>query len=244
VVQLTFTDDALFDGCLICRQHRDGYRFSVDAVLAAHFCAPPPRGKVLDLGCGCGVIGLILCYRHPELQVTGLELQPKLAELTRNNAAANSLVDRLQVQEGDLRRIGDYLAPESFDCVVTNPPYRKPGSGRINAGDESAIARHELTADMDSVLAAASFCVKNRGSVTAIYPAARLATLMAVLPKYRLIPKRLQPVYSYPEDTQARLVLVEAVKNGGEGLAVLPPLYIYQYSDGPYSPEMAALYKE
>ncbi len=244
MVQVTFTDDTLFDGRLICRQHRDGYRFSVDAVLAAHFCAPPSLGKVLDLGCGCGVIGLILCYRHPELLVTGLELQPKLAELAKNNAAANSLVDRLQVQEGDLRRIGDFFDPESFNCVVTNPPYRKPGSGRINAGDESATARHELTADMDAVLTAASFCVKNRGSVTAIYPAARLATLMAVFPKYRLIPKRLQPVYSYPEDTQARLVLVEAVKNGGEGVSVLPPLYVYQYNDGPYSPEMAALYKE
>ena len=240
---MMFTEDTLFDGDLACRQHRDGYRFSVDAVLLAHFAAPPSRARVLDIGCGCGVIGLILCYRHPGLQVMGLELQPKLAELARNNAAANSLADRLQVQEGDLRRISDWLAPESFDCVLTNPPYRRPGSGRVNAGDECAIARHELTADMDDVLAAASFCVKNRGTVTVIYPADRLASLMAILPKYRLTAKRMQAVYSYPEDTRARLVMVEAVKNGGEGVQILPPFYIYQYVDGPYSPEMAALYQ-
>ncbi len=242
--QVKCTDDTLFDGLLICRQHRNGYRFSVDAVLAAHFCTVPAQGKVLDLGCGCGVIGLILCYRHPDLQVTGLELQPRLAELSRYNAAANDLADRLQVQAGDLRRIGELSAPESFDCVVTNPPYRRPGSGRINTEDECAIARHELAADMDAVLGAASFCVRNRGRVTVIYPAGRLATLMAALPSHRLIPKRLQAVYSYPEDTRARLVMVEAVKNGGEGVDVLPPLFIYQYADGPYSPETAALYQE
>ena len=241
--RVTLTDDTLFDGNLVCRQHRDGYRFSVDAVLAASFCTPPPQGKILDLGCGCGVIGLILCHRHPGLQVTGLELQPKLAKLAADNAAANGLADRLRIQEGDLRRISDFLSPESFDCVVTNPPYRRTGSGRVNAQGECAIARHEVTADMDAVLVAAAFCVKNRGSVTCIYPAVRLATLLAALPKQRLVPKRLQPVYSYPEDDQARLIMVEAVKNGGEGMHVLPPLYIYQYADGPYSATMAALYQ-
>lgn len=242
--QVKFTDDTLFDGRLHCRQHSDGYRFSVDAVLASHFCTAPAQGKVLDLGCGCGVIGLILCYRHPGLKVTGLELQPRLVELSRYNAVANDFVDRLQILEGDLRRIGDFSAPESFERVVTNPPYRRPGSGRINSEDECAIARHELAADMDAVLGAASFCVKNRGAVTVIYPADRLAALMAALPKQRLIPKRMQAVYSYPEDTQARLVMVEAVKNGGEGVCVLPPFYIYQYGDGPYSPEMTALYQQ
>jgi tRNA1(Val) A37 N6-methylase TrmN6 len=60
--------------------------------------------------------------------------------------------------------------------------------------------------------------------------------------KNRLIAKRLQPVYSYPEDTRARLVMVEAVKNGGQGVHLLPPFYIYDFSDGPYSQEMLALY--
>ncbi|MCI5121248.1 MAG: SAM-dependent methyltransferase, partial [Candidatus Electrothrix sp. AUS4] len=55
-------------------------------------------------------------------------------------------------------------------------------------------------------------------------------------------PKRIQPVYSYPEDDQARLVMIEAMKNGGEGVRLLPPLYIYQYPDGPYSAEVEAMY--
>ena len=136
------------------------------------------------------------------------------------------------------------MQPESFDLVVSNPPYRRPGSGRINREDECAIARHELTADLASIISAAAFCVKNRGAVVCIYPADRLATLIAAMQDQRLVPKRLQPVYSYPEDDRARLVMVEAVKNGGEGVHLLPPFYIYQHPNGPYSPEMAKLYQE
>ncbi len=241
---MPLTDDTLFNGRLICRQHQDGYRFSLDAVLLAHFCQPLSRSKILDLGTGCGVISLVLCYRHPDIQVTGLELQPSLAELAKNNVLANTLENRFTVQQGDLRRVKKKLRAESYDLVLSNPPYYKTGSGRMSQEDERAIARHELTADPDSVIAAAAFAVKNRGRVACIYPAERLTTVTAIMMKKRLVPKRIQPVYSYPEDEQARLVMIEAMKNGGEGLRLLPPLYIYQYSDGPYSAEVATMYAE
>ncbi|WP_417910905.1 tRNA1(Val) (adenine(37)-N6)-methyltransferase [Candidatus Electronema sp. PJ] len=236
------TQDTLFNGQLICRQHREGYRFSVDAVLLAHFCCPAAQDKVLDLGCGCGVIDLILCHRFPGLHLTGLELQPALAELARSNAEANYFHHRFAVQQGDLRQISQFIPPESFDLVVSNPPYHRAGSGRLSQADECALARHELTANPDSVLTAAAFAVKNRGTVCCIYPAERLAVVLAALMRRQLTPKRLQPVYSYPEDSQARLVLLEAVKNGGEGLHLLPPLYIYQHKHGPYSPDLATMY--
>ncbi len=233
----------LFDGRLVCRQHENGYRFSIDAVLIAHFVQHRANERLLDLGCGCGVIGLILCYRHPVLKVTGVELQPALVRLAIGNAEENGYENRLTIQQGDLRRIGEVVQPESFDGVITNPPYRCPGRGRINTRDESAIARHELTADMDTVLAAASFAVKNRGKVACIYPADRLATLIATMERHRLTAKRLQAVYSYPADDHARLVMVEAVKNGGEGLRILSPLFIYTHPCGPYSPQVRAFYK-
>lgn len=78
------------------------------------------------------------------------------------------------------------------------------------------------------MIAAAAYAVKNRGTVVCIYPAERLATVIAAMMKKHLVPKRIQPVYSYPEDDRARLVMIEAMKNGGEGLCLLPPLYIYQ----------------
>jgi tRNA1Val (adenine37-N6)-methyltransferase len=241
---LATTENTLFDGRLVCSQHRDGYRFSVDSVLAAHFCRVQEKDRVLDIGCGCGVISLILCYRFPDVHVTGLELQPALAKLACSNSSANFFEDQFTVVEGDLRKVREFMQPESFDLVVSNPPYRRSGSGRVNREDECAVARHELTADLPSIVSAASFCVKNRGIVVCIYPADRLAPLVAAMLKQRLVPKRIQPVYSYPEDDRARLVMVEAVKNGGEGLHLLPPFYIYQYGDGPYTTAMEKLYQQ
>ncbi|MCI5211027.1 MAG: methyltransferase domain-containing protein, partial [Candidatus Electrothrix sp. ATG2] len=173
---MPLTDDTLFNGRLVCHQHRDGYRFSLDAVLLAHFCQPASQDKVLDLGCGCGVIGLILCYRYPEVQVTGLELQPALAKLSQQNVQANRLQNRFTVEQGDLRKIKQHLQAESYEIVLSNPPYYKTGTGRINQEDECALARHELTADPDSVIAAAAYAVKNRAKVVCIYPADRPAT--------------------------------------------------------------------
>jgi tRNA1(Val) A37 N6-methylase TrmN6 len=241
---IEITNNTLFAGRLICRQHRHGYRFSIDAVLAAHFTAPKAGQRVLDLGCGCGVIGLVLTYRHPQITVCGLELQPDLVELARANIKENGCEQRCTVRQGDVRSIAGLLTPESYDLVVTNPPYRKTETGRLNRNDQAAHARHELHGGIEDFVRAAAFAVKNRGKVVCIYPARRCNTLMAALHIHRLIPKRLQPIYSYPSAANACLVLIEAVKNGGEQLDVLAPFFIYQQRNGSYTPAMQALYEE
>lgn len=236
------SEDTLYDGTLICRQYLDGYRFSVDSILAAHFCRISGRMRVLDLGCGSGIIGLILARLHPDVGIVGLELQQDLADLAVENVHANGLFSSLQIICGDVCRVGKFVRAESFDLVVCNPPYRKCGSGRINQTDEAAIARHELKAGLDDMLAAAGFSVKNKGQVVFVYPAVRLASLIAGMQQHALAPRRLQPVYSYPEADQATLVLVEAIKNGGEGCQLLPPMYIYAAKNKGYSAEMKKLY--
>lgn len=237
-----YTQDSLFNGELICFQHSDGYRFSVDAVLAAHFCRIRESCRVLDLGCGSGIIGLILARLHPETVVSGLEIQKDLVDLAEKNIRWNRLEHRMKVSFGDIRTIRQIMPAESFDLVVCNPPYRKCGSGRVNLDDEAAIARHELKADLADILDGAVYCVKNRRPVVLVYPAARFAHLAELLGTRKLALKRMQPVYSYPEDDRASLVLVEAVKNGGEGCRILPPFYIYAEKNGKYSSRMQQLY--
>lgn len=238
------SSDTLFDGRLICRQSRDGYRFSVDAVLAAHFATPKAGQRVLDLGCGCGVIGLILAHRHARIAVCGLELQEDLAMLAEENGRLNNFGDRFQVLRGDVRTVAEVLRPESVDLVVCNPPYGKPDSGRINDHQQAARARHELHGTIEDFVRAGAFCVRNRGRVVFIYPARRCNTLLNTLHAHRLTPKRLQPIYSYPGIGSARLVLVEAMKNGGEQIEILAPFYIYARKNGDLAPAMLALYQE
>ncbi len=241
VRELAVTHDTLFAGRLACLQHRDGYRFAVDAILLAHFAAPRPGEKVLELCAGNGVVSLIMAYREPRLAITALELQPQLVGLLRSNVALNHFEERITAVEGDCRSLADHVVPAGFDRVVMNPPYRKVASGRQNPDDEASRARHEVSLSLDEAVAAMAVAVKNRGRCVMVYPAGRLASLVAALKAQRLEPKRLQMVYSYPGDA-GRLVLLEAVKNGGEELAVLPPFFIYQAAGGPYSDEMVSLY--
>lgn len=241
---IELTEDTLFGGRLRCCQPKDGYRFSVDAVLAAHFAMPKPGQRVLDLGSGCGVIGLILAHRFADVTVSCLEFQDDLADLAEVNGRLGGFGDRFGVVRGDVRAIAELVAPESFDLVVSNPPYGGKDCGRLSRSDQAARARHELHGEIDDFVRAAAFAVKNRGRVVFVYPARRSNALLTALQARRLTPKRLQPIYSYPEAAHACLVLVEAVKNGGEQIDILAPFYIYSHRNGDYAPAMQALYEE
>ena len=236
-----FTDDPLFEGRLVCRQHRHGYRFSVDAVLLAHFIESKNSDNLLEIGAGCGIVSLLLAFRKPRLAITALELQPALAALCRHNAERNGYGGRIRVVNGDYRQLRQLVAPGSFALVVANPPYRPPGVGRLSEGEEQAVARHELAGTLAELVEAMSFALKTRGRACFVYPAARTALLVAELKNKGLEPKRLQVVHSYPGD-RGRLVLLEAVKGGGEELSILPPFYIHSEKGGGYSAEMARCY--
>ncbi|MDA8164820.1 MAG: tRNA1(Val) (adenine(37)-N6)-methyltransferase, partial [Desulfobacteraceae bacterium] len=226
-----FTRDSLFAGGLWVLQPRQGYRFSMDAVLLAHFIAPKQGERLLDLGTGCGILPLILSYRHPGLGGVAVEIQPRLAALARENFAVNGLDAAWQVIEGDVGDLAAILPTGGFDWAISNPPYRPAGTGRRNPLPEAAAARHELTADLPAVIGAMRRALKTGGRAALVYPATRLAPLIAALKSQGLEPKRLQVVYSHPGDT-GRLVLVEARKGGGEEMTVLPPFSIYQSPGG------------
>jgi len=240
------TRDSLFDGELYCVQHRDGYRFSIDPVLLAHFVHLTKDERILDLGAGCGVIGLILLYRFKASisSLVAFEFQAGLAGLARENCEANQFQQQMEVVRGDLRNIKEFLQPESFSSVVCNPPFYTLGSGRKSNNKEAEIARHQVSCTLTEIVSAAAMAVKNRGKVYLVYPAADLGRLLIILGQNHLTAKRLQLVYSYPNPSmKARLLLIEAVKNGGEGMDILAPFYIYDEKNGSYSEAMQQFYR-
>ncbi len=239
-------EDTLFDGSLVCRQHRRGYRFSIDAVLLGHFPAVRTGEAVLDLGTGCGIVGLILLFRHGyrNISVTGIERQMELLELAGQNCIDNGFQDRFRLIHGRVEVVDRFLAAESFSLVVANPPFYRPGSGRLCEAGQATTARHQSGAGLQGFVDAAAYCLKNRGRAAFIYPAQQAVELIAALSRRRLEPKRLQFIYSYPEaKTTATLVLVESVKNGGVGAHILPPCYIYRTRNGAYSADVQAMYQ-
>ena len=235
------SEETLFGGRLVCRQHRNGYRFSIDAVLLAHFAGVGDFDRVLDLGAGCGIISLAVAYRYPATMITALEIQPQLADLIRDNVRCNGLDERISVCQGDYRDVSDYLAAGAYDTVVANPPYWSPTHSRRAASDERAIARQELHGGADSVVRAAFWALREHGRLAVVFPADRVTDLLDVMKLHRFEPKRLQVVCGYPGSI-ARLVLVEAVKLGGEGVTMLPPLNISREQGGEYTDEVRMMF--
>lgn len=241
------TVDTLFDGEVYCRQFKNGYRFSVDAVLAAHFHTPSKGERVLDLGAGSGVIGLIMMYRWRERIATlkSLEVQPELCDVANHNYVINGFDDKCRCHQGDVTEILQIFKPESFSLVVSNPPFYRPETGRQSLDTQSKIARHQITAGIRGFAKGAAAVLKNGGSAVFVYPAEQFAELAAALADVRLEIKDLQFVYSYPKvQINAKLLLVRCVKNGGRGVSVKEPLYIYQEKNGAYSEQMSRLFAQ
>ncbi len=235
------SEEYLFGGRLVCRQHRNGYRFSVDAVLLAHFVTICEQDRILDLGGGCGIVSLAVAYRNPTVTLAAVEIQPQLVDLFRENVIQNGLAGRIDVRAADYRLACDSIERNGFDVVVANPPYRAVGAGRRVAVSERAIARQELQGGLVDAVRAAFWALRERGRAAFVYPADRTATLLSVLREHRLEPKRLRVVHGYP-GSPAKLVLAEAVKFGGEGMMILPPCYIKAEQGGGDSEEMNGFY--
>ena len=239
------TKDSLFNGRIVCSQYEEGYRFSIDSILLSHFIQPRNSERIAELGSGCGVIGLILLYRYPDhnIHITGYEVQPDLVSICRQNVMANGFDTLFEVIEGSVQKIARSVEPESFSQVISNPPYYFKNSGRLTANREALAARHQKETQLADFIKAAAYAVKNRGRVTIIYPADLAAELLTTLQQSKLEPKRVQFVYPYPDrGANAKLILVEGVKNGGIGMRVKSPLYIHQCKGGPYSEEVAAMF--
>ena len=235
--------DALGSGGLRIIQSMRGFRHSMDAILLAQFAAPRPTDRVLDLGCGNGAIGLLLAYRHHRVRVVGLEIQSALASRAMRGAQVNGLQDRVEIVEGDLRRVEALLPPAGFDLVLCNPPYREVGRGRLNPDPERSQARHELSATISDVVAAIRYALAPKGRACLIYHGSRLADLVTRLRAERLEPKLLRPVHSFP-GADAELILVEARREGRPGLRMLAPLFVYQTRGGALSHAMDEIYRD
>ncbi|MBZ4660363.1 MAG: methyltransferase [Desulfacinum sp.] len=236
-----WTRDSLFDGRLVLCQPREGYRFSIDAVLLAGLTSAQPQERVLDLGTGCGVVLLILAVQGKGGAWEGVEVQSDLANLARANVELNGLKGKVVVHAMDVRHVPTALPEGTFDLVVSNPPYRRARSGRVNPNRQKAVARHEVLGKLDDFCRGASHALRDGGRLAIIYPAARLDDLVAAVVRHGFRPKKLTMIHSC-EGEPARLVHMECRKGGGPEVLVTPPFYIYD-SKGGYTEQMERLYR-
>jgi tRNA1Val (adenine37-N6)-methyltransferase len=244
IINFTMTHyitDTFFNGRIQVKQNRVGYRFSIDAVLLAYQAAPRSGDKVIDLGAGCGIISLIMAYRRPDITVTAVEVQEELAQLAISNVKNNHLQDRITVLDADMRTMKPDMMAGPVDLVVCNPPYRRPGSGRINPDNQRAVARHELKANLQDVMFAARRFLKTGGRFITIYTAERTADILCQMRADSIEPKCFRTIHSDPS-SEAKLILVEGIKGGNPGLKIAPPLIVYD-KNGDYTDDVQQMFE-
>ncbi|MCB2189606.1 MAG: methyltransferase [Deltaproteobacteria bacterium] len=235
------TEDRL--GRHVFFQPRQGYRFSIDSVLLASFATPPgpaSRGVVVDLGAGAGVLPVLLAARGLAGPFLAVEIDPLAAACCRANFAAAGLTGR--VLEGDLAQERPELPAGGAALVITNPPFGRPGHGRLPPEPSRARARHELALDASALWARAARLLPRGGRLALAWPATRLAEALTGLTAAGLTPKRLRCVHGRAT-LPAKTVLLEAAKQGRPGLAVEPPLVVYAGGQE-HTPEVQAIYRE
>jgi tRNA1Val (adenine37-N6)-methyltransferase len=237
----SFATDTFFDGKIRVIQNRRGYRFSIDAVLLAYHANPRMGDKVLDLGTGCGIISIVLACRCNGLKIYAAEIQTELADLAAANVRLNRLEGHIEVLGMDMKLLTPQMTSGPCDLIISNPPYHRPGSGRINPNPQRAIARHEIKARLVDVLQTARRMLRTAGRFVTIFTADRTTDILSQMRIEQIEPKMIRMIHSN-QDTDAGLILIEGAKGGRPGLKAGPPLFIYD-ENGEYTQEVQRMFE-
>ena len=164
-----------------------GFPLSTDSMVLAHFIKLPRSAKILDLGSGCGTLGVLLCARDPDCTVTGFELTEHAHRAAQENIRVNGLQSRMESICADLRQIPEALPQGSFSLCVSNPPYFSGGP----VSHRTPLARREDGCTLAELLKSAAWALKYGGDFYLIHRPERLGEIIALAAPFRLEAKRL-----------------------------------------------------
>jgi len=221
-----FTAETLFNGELRLFQPERGYRYTIDPLLLCNQVQPPPNSRILDIGCGCGIIPLILGFSYPDTAITGIEIQTQLAELSQKNSVENQMEDRIHIINKNILDISPLDTDGQFDLIVSNPPYKKAKTGRLNPNHQKAVARHEIELTISTLYSKAAQLLKPMGRITLIFPADRLFDLYTAMASTPIRPEWIRFIHVSSKKNAMRAIL-SAVKNSKSSCRVLPPFYLH-----------------
>ena len=239
----------LLPGERIDELQRNGYRiiqnperfcFGMDAVLLSGFARAKKQERCLDLGCGNGIIPILMEAKTEGKHFTGLEIQPESADMARHSVALNGLQDRIDIVEGDIKDASKIFGASSFHVVTTNPPYMTAQHGLTNLYEAKTIARHEVLCNLEDIIRESARLLMPGGRFYMVHRPFRLAEIISLMVQYRMEPKRMRLVYPYV-DREPNMVLIEGLRGGKSRMTVEKPLIVYK-EPGKYTDEIYDVY--
>ncbi|MCX7733178.1 MAG: methyltransferase [bacterium] len=214
-------------------QKKHGWRFSVDSVALSKFCVETelsyfknePKNLFLDVGTGCGVV-IILIQNFLKLEEKidhlpyffGIDIDPDMIKIANTNMRINEVFGSVVL--GDIREAP--FKKNSFDIIVSNPPYIPVGEGKIS--QKYDIAKWEITFDLRSFVRSSSEILKSKGRIYVVYNSNRLGELLSVFFKVHLNPSFIR-FYHHSKDRKSDFFVLCAQKDGKRKLEVLPPFF-------------------
>ena len=235
----------------LCDLQRNGYQiiqdkekfcFGMDAVLLSGFAKVQEGESVVDFGTGTGILPILLEAKTDGEKFIGLEIQAESVEMAKRSVQYNDLEDKIKIEEGDIKEASKIFGKDSFDVVVTNPPYMSENNGLENPEEPKAIARHEIKCTLEDVIREAAAVLKPQGRFYMVHRPRRLADAMELMRQYKIEPKRIRMVYPYA-DKPANMVLIEGARGGKPMLNIEEPLIVYS-EPNVYTKEILDIYEK
>ena len=232
-------EDLQYKGLKII-QNKKWFCFGMDAVLLSDFAKDiKDNSTVIDLGAGTGIISILLSAKTKAKKIKCVEKQECMVDIIERNIKLNNLEDKIEVEHIDILAMDKN---QKVDVVVTNPPYKKENSGIQNKNEQKYISKFETTANLDSFLKVSQKILKDKGKFFMVHRPERLVEIICLMKKYKIEPKRLQFVYSHINAKEnAKLVLIEGVKNANPFLKVMENIYVYD-EKGNYTDKIKEIY--
>ena len=221
-------------------QNPNKFCFGADAVLLSWFARAQDSDRILDMGCGTGIIPLLLRARNKGNHVVGLEIQPDCAQMARRSVVHNHLEKEITIVTGDIKEASAIFGGASFDVITCNPPYMIYHHGLTNARMEKAVARHEILCTLEDVIRQAANLLRSRGRFYMIHRPFRLGEILPRMVQYGLEPKRMRLVHPYV-DKEPNMVLLEGISGGNPRMTVEKPFILYK-KPGVYTQEALDVY--
>ena len=208
-------------------QRNDFQNFTLDTVLLADFTKINRKTKkVLDIGTGCGIIPILLAEKS-KAEIVGIELQKEMADIAERNV--QNYEERINIINDDIKNYQKIFKKDEFDCIVTNPPYFefKGDINQINNSPQMSLARHNIDLTLEQIIKISAWLLKNSGHFSIVFRSERLVEMLKLLTENKLEPKRMRNCYT-KRNQDAKICMLEAVKDADKGLKIEMPIYVYK----------------
>ncbi|MBQ3166753.1 methyltransferase [Campylobacter sp.] len=206
-------------GQLELYQLQNGYRYNSDTLFLYDFIGSKPKGQILDVGCGCGILGLLVA-RDNEIKLTGIDIDPLNVQISRHNASVNGIAGEFIAED-----FSKFKSDIKFDFIISNPPFYHTNVTK-SQNKHIANSRYSDSLSLEEFLASCNRNIKPKGVLYFCYDAKQIGDIIPLLSKFKLNLTKLKFIYS-KDNQNAKLVLIEAKKSSRSMCEVVLPLVVF-----------------